>query len=353
MEKVLLIAPSLELRGTTIYTLTLARELRLRGYGVGIMAAGGLFAPELQRDKVPFIKANISGFFPRDILYLHQLRSLAREFNPELIHITHHSLADIGGSIAAGLGVPYIITIQGPVNARIRIIGQFFHEAVAVSQTVRQTAVNAGGLPRERIRVIEAGVATDVQPPPRRDGELTPVVGTVCGLDREHGVKYFIRAARMLVSRRVKAHYLILGSGPYENKIRQAIRKHSLEEHVTLATSVPSYRKLVSPIDIFVSSTLSEGFNLFILQAMSRALPVVAFAAGGVFSLIADKETGLIVPKRDVSVFADKIQAYLDDREYADRIGRSGFEFVRDNFPLHRMLDRSLAVYGVEEAETA
>jgi glycosyltransferase involved in cell wall biosynthesis len=97
---------------------------------------------------------------------------------------------------------------------------------------------------------------------------------------------------------------------------------------------------------------LSEGFNVFILQAMCRGLPVVASAAGGVFSLITDGETGLIVPKRDVSLFADKIQAYLDDKEYADRIGRNGFNFVQKNYPLLRMLDSTLEVYNSVEAGT-
>ena len=116
---------------------------------------------------------------------------------------------------------------------------------------------------------------------------------------------------------------------------------------------MPSYLKLVSPIDIFVSPALSEGFNVFILQAMSRALPVVASAAGGVFSLLTDNETGLIVPKRDVSLFADKVQAYLDDREYADRIGRNGFDFVQKHYPLHRMIESTLEVYDTMEREAA
>jgi glycosyltransferase involved in cell wall biosynthesis len=336
----------------------LARELRLRGYRVGVMSAGGVFAPELQKGKVPFLKADISGFYPRDLLYLRRIQTLAREYNPDLIHITHQSLAELGGLIAGGLGVPYILTFQSPLKSKVRIHRDLFQEAIAVSQKVRQSAVNAGRLPREKVSVVEYGVETDVQPAPRRDGSLIPVVGTVCGLEREHGVKDFIRAARLLISRDVRAAFLIVGTGPYEKRIRQTIRKHSLERHVTLASTMPSYRNLVSPIDIFVSPTLSEGFNIFILQAMSRGLPVVASAAGGVFSLINDDETGLIVPKRDISLLAEKIQTYVHEKDYADRLGRNGFYFVQKNFPIHRMLDRTLGVYtgeveNVEEAEAA
>lgn len=351
MESVLLVTPRLDLRGTTIYTLTLARELRLRGYKVGVLSAGGLFADELRKEKVPFLGADISGFLPRDLLYLHRMRAQVREYGPDLIHVVHNSLAAIGGRIAAGVEIPYVLTIHTPVKSRIFAEPRFLKKAIATSQPVRQSAVTSGGLPREKVSVVEHGVATAVQPLRRKDESLLPVVGTVSNLDRDHGVKYFIRAAQELIERGVGATYLIVGSGPYERKIRQMIRKLSLEKQITLASAMPSYGKLASPIDIFVSPALTEGFNVFILQAMSLGLPVVASAAGGVFSLITDKENGLIVPKRDVSLFADKIQAYLVDKQYADKIGRKGFEFVQKQFPLHRMLESTLGAYSGEDSD--
>ncbi len=351
MEKILLMAPSLEIRGTTVYTLTLARELRLRGYRVAIMSSGGIFLRDLQREKVPFVQAEISGFHPRDILYEKRIRGRVREYNPDLIHITHHSLASIGGLVASHLEIPYVVTIQNPVSSSIRVQRQAFRQAIAISQTVRESAVNDGGLPREKVRVIEYGVPCDLNPPERRNDNLTPVIGTVSYLDSDHGIKYFIHAAKELTVRGVRAHFLIIGSGPFEKKIRLLIRKLALENDITLSSAMPSYRKLVSPIDILVSPILSEGFNLVIMQAMSRALPVVVSAAGGVFSLISDNETGLIVPKKDVSLFASKIQTYLDDKEYSDRIGLNGFRFVQENYPLHRMVDSTLETYMEAEKQ--
>lgn len=353
MEKILLMSPSLEIRGTTVYTLTLARELRLRGYRVGVMAPGGIFLRDLQRDKVPFVPADISGFYPRDLLYEKRIRARVRENNPDLIHITHHCLASIGGLVASRLDIPYVVTIQNPVGSAIKVQRSVFSQAIAISQTVRESAVNDGGLPREKVRVIEYGVPCDLTPPERRNDSLTPVVGTVSYLDSDHGIKYFIHAAKELSVRGVRAHFLILGSGPYEKKIRNLIRKLALENDITLTSAMPSYRKLVSPIDILVSPILSEGFNLVIMQAMSKALPVVVSAAGGVFSLISDNETGLIVPKKDVSLFAGKIQAYLDDKEYADRIGMNGFRFVQEHYPIHQMIDSTLEAYTESEKSPA
>ena len=79
--------------------------------------------------------------------------------------------------------------------------------------------------------------------------------------------------------------------------------------------------------------------------AMASGIPVVASAAGGVFSLISDMETGLIVPKRNVADFADKIQVFLNDPSFAERIGMNGFKYVQENFPFQRTLEKTLELY--------
>lgn len=351
MERIILVAPALELRGSTLYTLTLARELRLRGYRVAVMAGEGGFSDELAEEKIPFIRAEFSGVFLRDILYLNHFASRLKGWNPELIHVTHHSLAAIGGLIARRLHVPYVLSLQSPVKKTVPIQGRYLRGVIAINQPVRQSAVNTGQLPREKVHIVENGVATDVNPPTRNNAGLVPVVGTMCRLEKDRGIKYFIHAARELTLRGLQAHFLVLGSGPEEAKIRKLIRRIEFTESITINTAGGNYRHLMDPIDLFVSPTLSEGFNIFVLQAMAAAIPVVSSAAGGVFSLISDNERGLIVPKKDISLFADKIQAFLEDRAYAERIGLNGFRYVQSHFPLKKMLEGTLKLYEVREEE--
>lgn len=349
MERVILIAPEMELRGSTIYTLILARELKLRGYRVAVMAGDGAYSDELAAEKIPFIRADLSGIFLRDVLYLNHFARLIKPHNPELIHLTHHNLAALGGYLATRLGVPYLLTIQSPVKKAISCRRKFFKGAIAISQPVRQSAVNTGQLAREKVHIIENGVATDLSPPARNNTGLIPVVGTVSRLEKDRGIKYFIHAARELILRNVQAHFLVIGSGPDEPKIRKLVRRLEITEHVTINNAASSYRNHMVPIDIFVSPALSEGFGIFVLQAMANAVPVVAAAAGGVFSLITDRETGLIVPKKDISIFADKIQAFLEDRAFAEKIGLAGFDYVQSQYPLQKTMEKTLKVYHDHE----
>jgi glycosyltransferase involved in cell wall biosynthesis len=351
MERIILLAPRLELRGSTVYTLVLAKELKLRGYRVTVMAAEGTFAEELASEKIAFLRADLTGNFFRDLLYLRKYAREMRAFNPELIHITHHELAPLGGLLARSLDVPYILTLQNPVKHTVYCHHRHLRGVIAVSQPIRQSAVNVGRIPREKVHIIENGVASSLNPPERNSAGLIPVVGTVSRLQKDRGIKYFIHAARELIRREVQAHFLVIGTGPDETKIRKLVRKLDISEHVTINMAATDYRNLTNPIDIFVCPALTEGFGIFVLQAMAAAVPVVASAAGGVFSIIKDHETGLIVPKKDTSIFADKIQAYLDDREFATRIGVNGFNYVQENFPFKKTLEGTLNLY--EEGEDA
>jgi len=345
MERIVLIAPRLELRGSTFYTLMLARELKLRGYRVTVLAGKGSYSKEFEEEKIPLIHADISEVFLRDLLYLNTYVRLLRPFNPELIHITHQNLAGIGGYIAGRLDTPYLFTLQSPLKRSLSYRKKQFKGAIAISQPVRQAAVNVGQIPREKVFIIENGAATDINPPSKDKSGLIPVVGTVSRLEKDRGIKYFIHAAMELIHRKVRAHFLIMGSGPEEAKLRKLVRKLDISEHLTINLASSNHRSLFSPIDIFVSPALSEGFGLFVLQSMASAIPVVASAAGGVFSLIKDKETGLIVPKKDVSMFADKIQTFLDDRAYAEQIALNGFHYVQSHFPFQKTLEGTLKLY--------
>jgi len=349
MERIVLITPKLELRASTVYTLSLARELKLRGYRVFVMGGEGGFSKKLVTEKIPFIRADFSGNFLRDILYLNQYAKLLKEINPDILHVVHHNLAGIGGLLAKRIQSPWMITLQNPVKGALPCKGPWFRGAIAISQPVRQSAVNTGLIPREKVYIVENGVATGLNPPVRDSLGLIPVVGAVSRLQKDRGIKYFIHAANELIKRGVQAHFLVIDAGPEEKKIRKLIRATGMTEHITINMAAANYMHLMDPIDLFVSPTLSEGFGVFVLQAMAAAIPVVASASGGIFSLITDNETGLIVPKRDVSLFANKIQLFLEDRSFAERIGMNGFRHVQSQYPLKKTLEGTLKLYHQDE----
>jgi glycosyltransferase involved in cell wall biosynthesis len=78
-----------------------------------------------------------------------------------------------------------------------------------------------------------------------------------------------------------------------------------------------------------VPSIWPEPFGIVVIEAMSGGCPVVASRIGGIPDIVAEGETGLLVPPADADALRDAIARLLGNREMLDRMGRAGRERAR------------------------
>ncbi|MSR47126.1 MAG: glycosyltransferase family 1 protein [Planctomycetes bacterium] len=346
-QRILLVSASLSLRGTSLYTVSLARELKLRGHKIAVLSPGGILEGALEEQDVPVVRAPVHGALWHDLLYLPTLMELARDFDPELIHVQSHPLAAIGGLIGKALDVPNIVTVHTPLQRPLRRIPGTTTRAIAVSEDVRQALVTNGRFPRERITVIPNGVAAslsslDEETPP---SDELPVVGTVGRFAPGRGIETFLTAARLVLDQGAKACFLVLGEGPSERELRRLARQLELTPHVTFALPRARIADLFRPMDIFASVGESEGHGIFILSAMAQARAVICTGVGGVLSFVRDGENGLLVGRADPDALAIRIGGLLAAPEERRRLGRAALHDVREQFPLHSMVEETLTAY--------
>jgi type III pantothenate kinase len=81
------------------------------------------------------------------------------------------------------------------------------------------------------------------------------------------------------------------------------------------------------------------------LEAMAAGKPVVASAVGGLLDLVADGETGLLVPPRDVTALRSALERLLADGELRRRMGEAGRERVRESFSWPAVTDATIEAY--------
>ncbi|MBA3300891.1 MAG: glycosyltransferase, partial [Thermoleophilaceae bacterium] len=80
-----------------------------------------------------------------------------------------------------------------------------------------------------------------------------------------------------------------------------------------------------------------EGFGVSCAEAMAYGRPVVASAVGGLLDLVADEETGLLVPPGDDSALADALTALADDSARARAMGAAASAEALARFSPERM----------------
>ncbi len=142
----------------------------------------------------------------------------------------------------------------------------------------------------------------------------------------EKGLDLFAESIVQL--RRLQAPHkiLVIGDGParkwFENALPGGI-------FVGFQTGADLGRALASS-DIFFNPSVTETFGNVTLEAMASGLPVVASQATGSASLVADWETGRLVPPGQPQEFADALAPYCNNDELRARHGEAGEKLARD-----------------------
>jgi len=90
---------------------------------------------------------------------------------------------------------------------------------------------------------------------------------------------------------------------------------------------------------------VSELLGLAALEAMASGTPVVASRTGGLAEVVADGETGFLVPPGDTRALADRLARLTSDRRLAARLGANARDLVVQQFTWRACAERCLAAY--------
>lgn len=161
-------------------------------------------------------------------------------------------------------------------------------------------------------------------------------IGTVTRITPIKDILTFIRAAKHVLQK-YKAKFYVIGEvqdEEYFEECQELMEELELEPYVEFTgfqNSLDWYPKL----DVFVLPSLSEGFPLTILEALSCRVPCVATDVGGIPEIL---EEDFLVQKWDPEGLAEKICWLLENPVKSRRIGIEGREMVESKFSLSRMV---------------
>ncbi len=268
----------------------------------------------------------------------------------ERIHIGHLYLGVIGLGLKRLLNVPYVVYLHGGemapymrfrlVRAVTRAVVRNAHRVVVNSDFTRRH-FEAMGMHHREIVVLQMSVDTMRFRPGLDDRHVrarygldgAKVILTVGRVIERKGHDVVLEALRDVEQAVGPVHYLIVGSGPEELRLRALAQDLGCAHAVSFTghLSAEELPYVYAACDVFVMPSRAlagrdgvEGFGIAFLEASACGKPVIGAHSGGIAEAVLDGTTGILVDSSSVRAVTDALTHLLAHQEEAYRLGVQG-----------------------------
>ena len=293
-----------------------------------------------------------------DPLLLLRLVKFMRGHPSQLVH-THLIHADLYGTLAARLvGIAAVVSTKHGYNPwRTRRFYGLLDRLAAVVQTrivtisdaLGRWLVEIEGLPPEKLTTIHYSLDVNCFLP-SVTGDLSlhvsrPIIGTVSRLIHQKGIHILLQAFADCAKNHPSISLVVIGDGPERSNLEDLAEELGLDHRLKFLGHRSDVDKILPHIDIFALPTFGEGFGLVLLEAMACSKPVVATDVMSIPEIVQPGKTGFLVPAQDVSALAEALDTLLANPKLWDEFGKAGFQRVKTEFTVERMVRKTAEVY--------
>ncbi len=177
------------------------------------------------------------------------------------------------------------------------------------------------------------------------------VVGMAARFNAQKDHATLIRAVALAAVRRADLHVLLVGE--HDSAAAADIRRGleglmdaDTRARVHFAGFEPEMNRFYAAIDAKVLSTHYEGLPLVIIEAMAAGKPVIATAVSGIPEVVADGETGLLIPPGRPDLLAQAMLRLADDPALVHHMGEAGRQRAARHFSAASFTQAVAGFYG-------
>jgi glycosyltransferase involved in cell wall biosynthesis len=344
--------------GAEMHLLRLINYLDRKQFSLSLALArpGGTYESALARDiKVHVLNtAGVTSSTMSMIRSIWPLRRIIQTERPDILCsvMDHANIVAILACCRLSIRPKIAICVQNPPCIMYRhtrhIVSRFLFllmphlyphadQVIALSQGVAQDLLSLVPAVRDHIDVIyNAGVDSRVYEGMHqselleelpKDGPLIVACGR---LTAQKGFPYLIEALAR-VRQFVPAHLWIIGVGELHQCLEEKIRCLGLTNCVRLLGFQQNPYQYMAAANVFVLSSIFEGFGNVIVEAMACGTPVVATDCPyGPAEIINDGINGLLVPPADVDALSRALLRVLTDSALKKKLSQNGQKRSQD-----------------------
>ena len=167
-------------------------------------------------------------------------------------------------------------------------------------------------------------------------------------LIKSKGVFVLLNALKILKERDLLFHCTMIGGegDVSEKQMKQKIAEAELADNILLTGKKygEEKQKALEMAEIFVHPSFNDCLPLVLLEAMQYSLPIVSTFEGAIPDVVEDGATGFLVPKRDVTSLAEKLEVLIKNQDLRIVMGAAGRKKYENEFPLEKFEERMVEI---------
>ncbi len=332
--------------GSEAHLLSLLPRLRSRGWDARMLVlhegepGAREFVEAMRAQEVPTETARMR-FDLDPTAPIRLVRSRATIVHTHLVH------ADVLGLPVAALArVPVRVSTKHGFNefrssraiaAADRAAGRFAHRQIAISRGLARYLADTEGFREDDFTVVHYGIEPGPEPPPPPASLRLAAVGRLIPIK---GFDLLLRAFGRARDRLPALTLEIAGAGPLDAELRA-----NAPDGVTFLGRVSPATEVYERNAIVIVPSRGEGFGMVALEAAERGRPAIVTAVGGLPEIVADAETGAVVPPEDIELLARAIVTLAGDEELVRSYGAAARRRALDQFSAEAAADGVELVY--------
>jgi len=280
-------------------------------------------------------------FIPRQLA----IQKLVTAIRPDIIHA--HFIAKYGFHLPGLRFRPSIVSAWGDdvliLPRKSRLISwytgkvlDFVNLVYAVSRNIRDHVISDFSIPESKVRYLPFGIDTGIfrpgtDPVPERKDTIR--VFSNRGYYPVYGNLTLVRGFALAYQKDPALRLTLKGDGPQEEEVRQLVTVLGLDPYVTFRkrTGYSDVPKDYREADIFITTSVSDGTPVSVLEAMASGLPCIATSVGGIPEWIDNGITGILVRPGSSEQVADAILSLAHDPDLRKRLGDSARDVIVRN----------------------
>ena len=292
-------------------------------------------------------------------ILLAKLARLVVEARPDIVHAHRYKENILAGAVAPLCGFPRLVTTQHGISEisyslkaralswlNFLLMQHAYVRVVAVSNDLARYLTETARIPPSKVTCIHNGIDTSkvaIRQVPKISGRIT--IGSAGRIVPVKDYSLLVETACALCARNAHVWFVLAGDGPESPYLREMVRVRGLEGRFTLLGHLEDMSAFWDKIDVYVNTSRHEGFPITILEAMSRGLPVVAPAAGGLTEVIEPGVSGCLVAERKAEAFATALQNLIASPDLRANLGMNARRRVEELFTIRAMVHSYYALY--------